>query len=64
MMYNNYIPHYDAIKKNDTEQTYTLQWPSMNCVFMILDCMLIFISSSCRTKKTGKIISLAILSVN
>ena len=63
MVYNNHIPHYYAIKKNGTEQSFILQWPSMNCVFMILDFMLIFISSSCRTKKTGKIISLAILSV-
>ena len=26
-IYNNRFPQYDAIKKNDTEQTFTLQWP-------------------------------------
>ena len=27
MIYNNRFPQYDAIKKNDTEQTFTQQWP-------------------------------------
>ena len=28
IIYNNRIPHYDAPKKNDTEQTSTKQWPN------------------------------------
>lgn len=44
---DNRIPRYDATKKNDTEQTFTEQWPyGVNLLFQLFYCKYFYYDSN------------------